>query len=70
MDGPLRAREMKLCTLCDQELSHAAYYRHLQDSSGVVCPGKKDSRSDDSSQSSDDMFAVASESDFHVARIY
>ena len=64
MDGPLRAREMKLCTFCDQELSHAAYYRHLQDSSGVVCPGKKDSRSDDSSQSSDDMLSVASESDF------
>ena len=51
MDGQRRTR---FCTSCGQELSHAAFYRHLEDKSGIVCPGKElmfdtDSSTSDSS---------------------
>lgn len=29
------------CVTCGDELSHSAYYRHLHDSNGSVCPKKK-----------------------------
>ena len=28
------------CAFCCQELAHSAYYRHLHDNSGMVCPGR------------------------------
>lgn len=28
------------CAFCCQELAHSAYYRHLHDTSGTVCPGR------------------------------
>ena len=30
-----------MCNTCSQELSHAAFYRHLHDEGGQVCPGKR-----------------------------
>ena len=33
-----------MCRFCSQELSKTAYYRHLSDKTGTVCPGKKRSR--------------------------
>ena len=30
----------KVCNTCGQELSHAAYYRHLNDRYGQACPAK------------------------------
>lgn len=32
--------DRKQCQWCKQELAHAAYYRHLHDDVGAVCPGK------------------------------
>ena len=52
--APMAAsRRTRFCTYCSQELSHAAYYRHLEDKSGSVCPGKRllGAESDDSSAS-------------------
>ena len=51
MDG---IKRVHLCTYCDQELSHAAYYRHLEDVSGCVCPGRRELES--SSSASDSSF--------------
>ena len=31
----------KLCHWCKEELSHSAYYRHLKDNQGLVCPGRR-----------------------------
>ena len=59
MDQPRRIRK---CTFCCQELSHAAYYRHLQDTSGCVCPGKRDSISSTDS-SDEEALSLPSKSD-------
>ena len=56
MDGP---RRNQICKFCNQELSHAAYYRHLQDRSGCVCPGLRDISASESS-SSDEVLSVSS----------
>ena len=48
MDGP---RKVHLCAYCEQELSHAAYYRHLEDETGCICPGKRMLPSSDSDSS-------------------
>ena len=34
----------KICSYCSQELSRTTFYRHLNDQSGKICPGKKRSR--------------------------
>ena len=33
----------KVCPSCGQELAHAAYYRHIHDDTGSICPGTKNS---------------------------
>lgn len=38
MESPRRKNQE--CLYCRQELSHAAYYRHLDDKNGLVCPGR------------------------------
>ena len=30
----------QVCEWCREELSHSAYYRHLRDQTGSICPGK------------------------------
>ena len=35
----------KVCSYCSQELSHTTFYRHLNDTSGTICPARKRSRS-------------------------
>ena len=32
--------ERRTCTFCNQELTHSAFFRHLHDKSGRVCPSK------------------------------
>ena len=32
--------DRKLCDFCGEELAHSAYYRHLHDKDGSICPGK------------------------------
>ena len=34
-------RKQTSCSTCGEILSHSAYYRHLYDSTGAICPGKK-----------------------------
>ena len=34
------SRKRKCCD-CNEELSHAAYYRHLKDTTGDICIGKQ-----------------------------
>jgi hypothetical protein len=58
-------RKTRLCADCDQELSHAAYYRHLEDRSGAVCPGKRIIASDESSVSESELLDEFDTSDFH-----
>ena len=43
MDGP--KRKNRVCCYCKQELSHAAYYRHMSDKSSI-CPGRSQSAPD------------------------
>ena len=31
----------QVCSFCDQELAHTSFHRHLHDTSGSVCPGKR-----------------------------
>ena len=33
--------EGRTCCFCHQELAHTAYFRHLHDKSGTICPGKQ-----------------------------
>ena len=33
--------ERRMCRFCQQELAHAAYFRHLHDTSGTICPGRQ-----------------------------
>ena len=33
--------ERRVCNSCSEELAHSAYYRHLHDKTGIVCPGKE-----------------------------
>ena len=42
---------VKVCPHCRQELSKAAYYRHINDKHGVVCPGIKENHEYDGDQS-------------------
>ena len=32
----------KVCPSCEQELAHTAYSRHLNEKTGIICPGKGD----------------------------
>ena len=38
-----QGRRTRVCQYCSQELSHAAYYRHVQDKFGRICPGRIES---------------------------
>lgn len=31
----------QVCSFCDQELAHTSFHRHLHDTAGSVCPGKR-----------------------------
>ena len=53
-------RKTQWCTYCCQELSHAAFYRHLEDKSGCVCPGRRN-KPLDSSSDSDSSFDLNTE---------
>ena len=33
--------ERRVCLSCGEELAHSAYYRHLYDKVGSICPGIK-----------------------------
>ena len=50
--------ERRICNSCKQELSHSAYYRHLHDKDGSICPARKSPYVD-----SDSTFDLGSESD-------
>ena len=60
-------RKRRVCSYCMEELSHASFYRHLQDKSGAICPGKRQISSctfnDESSESSDDETSLTDELD-------
>ena len=30
----------RVCSYCMKEVAHTSFYRHLNDKTGVVCPGK------------------------------
>lgn len=59
--------ERQCCEFCNQELAHSAYYRHLHDQSGTICPGKcggrvkeKASHASESDSDLSSEFSVAS----------
>ena len=69
----------KVCSYCSQELGRTSFYRHLNDKSGAICPGRKRSRScenttptgkvrleDFDSQSLDSSFDVNSGDDSEI----
>ena len=33
-------QERRTCKSCGEELAHSAYFRHLHDKDGSICPGK------------------------------
>ena len=37
-------RERRSCAFCGQELTHSAFFRHLHDKNGRVCPAKQPSQ--------------------------
>ena len=45
----------KVCPFCREELSRAAYYRHLNDKQGLLCPGERTEDFSDSSMSDSDQ---------------
>lgn len=61
------------CPWCHQELSHSAYYRHIKDSQGLVCPARRNksikqqpfsSHDDSTSTCSEDSESTSSSLDF------
>ena len=54
----------KQCRFCGEVLAHSAYYRHLNDENGVVCPGRLRYESDHSSDFNFDN-ARSSENSWH-----
>lgn len=43
-------RKNHVCPYCKQDLSHAAYYRHLDDKNGLICPGRSKGDHSDSEE--------------------
>lgn len=64
----------RLCKFCHQYLAVSAYYRHVNDKTGLICPGKSASTSTEIDEldetvegvlsSSDDNISVTTESSF------
>ena len=47
--------ERKVCVSCGQQLGNTAFYRHLRDSSGLACPGKRVPREENEGEDSSDF---------------
>ena len=53
----------QMCITCGQELAHSAYYRHLHDKTGRICPGKRQLLPFDASEEVDEEFNASSIAD-------
>ena len=38
---PMATTKRRICTFCTEELAPTAYFRHLHNRNGTVCPGKR-----------------------------
>ena len=57
----------KTCRFCSQELAHTTFYRHLNDKSGTVCPGKKRTRNqEESSDGESNIHKILQESSLEL----
>ena len=45
--------ERRMCRFCLQELAHTAYFRHLHDTSGTICPGRRTTDHEESHKGSE-----------------
>lgn len=53
----------RVCAFCSEELAPTAFYRHLHDKTGTVCPGKRkrDDLSDGDASESERQLCVKSQ---------